>query len=233
MPEHDPSKLPDGKYDADEIEQSIAVLDPDTQELIRSGIVRARAERQMGHEAMQFKSYIAEFAIALHIECQNDVPDFVNTINWSRLTWELSELVIRYAAKDLPVELPNSLKKAAAYTCAINKFARGDERDEVDELLIPFGYPTDKILDDLTDEDMREGRNKGCTREEVKEKLAADLEVAEFELWNRISRLESSMREDLTALGYQLPELLEDNSYGYSDEEGETFPQLTRDMFPA
>lgn len=234
MPENAPGKLPDDTYEASDIEKTIEALPIEMQTLIREGIVKAKFERKAGGEAMQLKSYIAEFAIALHINSSVDsdsYPDHVNTINWSRLTWDLSETVIRYQAKNLRVEIPESLRKAIAYTYAGNEFVRGAERDEVDELLIGFGYPTQQIFDDLLDEIMTEGRNGEYTRDQVKEKMSEYFE--NIELWDHISRLEPVMRQDLISLGYQLPDLEPDNSYGYSEEEGENFPQVTRAMLPS
>lgn len=233
MSEQSPNKLPDGNYEASEIEESLENLPPEMQKLVRNGISKARQERESQQEAMQLKSYIAEFAIASHINANlssDNYPAHVNEINWSRLAWDLSEMTIRYAAKGLPVEMPDSLKKAVAYSYAANEFARDGDCEEVDELLIPFGYPTARILDDLTEEVMTEGRNNGYTRDEVREKLSSILE--NIELWGHINKLEPDMRRDLKGLGYQLPELEPDNSYGYSEERGEHFPKVTLEMLP-
>lgn len=216
-------QLPDKSYDTRDIERSLESLPPDMQQMVRDGLLQAKKEREINRQELRLKLSIVDFAIALHIntvDVENQSP-YVSGPSWWNSMWEDAEEIVRTANKNPSVTLPESVRKAVAFVYADCKqqleFA---EREELDEYLVPFGYPTEKILDHFPAD----------SREAVKEMIEEN--PAAFELSSELPGIERHMREELIGLGFTLPELLSDNSYGYDEKNGENRPYATEDMLP-
>lgn len=218
-------------YDSATIEKMLELLPPDMQSAVVDGLGRAAKEQRKARESLEIKTRIAEFAAALHLLLANrDYADYkANIINWDYLAHDTAEAIIKLHKPELEVEVPESVRKAVAYFYADSEFMRDASRDELDEVLEHFGYPTSRILDDIVEASLKKGGKD--SPEHVREELEDVFERLDFS--QDYVELEKLMRIELLAAGYQLPELDSDRSYGYSDEDGESYPHFTPDMLPA
>ncbi len=227
-------RLPDGTYDAKDIEQALGELPKDLAWVVRDGLLKAQERRKVEKEKKELKQGIASFAIALHILASNDSenwPSYVDAITWDRALRGEADYIIADARRGTNDVIPESVRKAVALVHANEKFLFDlDEREDVDKSLAPLGYSTSKIVDDLTADAVENGRTNGMTPEEVRARI--DEIVDHLDLASVAIRLASAVRADLKALGYTLPELLEDGGYGYDEREGENRPYGTPEMLP-
>lgn len=226
-------RLPDGTYEAKDIEQALGELPADLAWVVRDGLLRAQERRKEDREAQRVREDVASFAIALHIQSvdHEQQASYVNGINWHYELLSTAESVVRGVAKTNAVELPDSVRKAIAFTYAGERFLfMTEERDEIDAGLAKIGYSINKILDDMVDQAIEKGNASGKTREEIKAILDEDLES--LDLTAVVTDFNGVVRQDLTAQGYRLPELLEDGGYGCDEKEGENRPYGTPDTIP-
>lgn len=228
IPQASPNITP-GTYDAATVERAMGILPPELQMAVAEGLRVASQERKRDHEVLQLQTTIAEFAVAFHLILANSDDDYkADLINWDRLTYFTAEAIIEYYTPELGDRMPDSVRKAVAYFYAGAEFMRDASREEVDEVLEPFGYPTSRILDDLVSGSIEAG-NKNSP-EYIREQL--DKVVERIDLQSDYPELERQIRQDLLALGYQLPELEEDKSYGHCEEGGDSYPRFTANMLP-
>lgn len=223
-------EIPAGEYDAETIEQALAVLPPDMYDAVVGALKVASKERGTSREVQLLQTTIAEFAIALHLLVANQGGGMhvADLINWERHARDLAEAITIQYKPEIENKMPDTVRKAVAYFHAGAELVRLGTRDEIDQRLERFGYPTDKIIDDLAAQ--KAGSDHGDEYKVLRKYFEDNLEPTDLFAHHR--ELEWEMRQELLALDYKLPELKPDKTYGFTDEESESSPEITKDMLP-
>ncbi|TAH31996.1 hypothetical protein EYC58_04965 [Candidatus Saccharibacteria bacterium] len=223
--------MPEGSYDSAIIEEAPKSLPEDVRLVAVEAIRRASAESKRSLESLELKIRIAEFATALHLLVANENnQDYkVDLINWDHFAHATATNIIRLDKTGLKDIIPDTVRKMVAHFYVGFEVMRDATRDELDEVLDSFGYPTSRILDDLVTESLEKGSKK--SPEDIRREFESVFARLFFQ--QDYPDLEKRMREELLAVGYQLPKLKSDKSYGYSDEEGDIYPTFTTEMLPA
>jgi hypothetical protein len=185
---------------------------------------------------------LAELAIAAHqnVVDTEEAPDGLDVIMWDRFANDTAEALV-YHYRSLSGEqrgmLPQSALDWALYRYIKHELTAEESEADIDERLEPIGVTVSSVYQRSLELMIQLGVSGDRTLEELQTQMPTPYDFA-YELIYSANefdkKLENKMRSELTQAGYDLPELMPDNSYGHNTED-DTYliPQVNEFMLPA
>ncbi len=220
--------LPSGqKIDSDVINAAITKLPKDVAQQVVESIQRASNEAKQQAQEHDIKTLLFNLAITAHQYAAPKYPDDFDSVNWSLGMIDFCESLVRMKTKR-PQEMTERLIPSSALRFAMVIWVHHElygvleySEAELDEMLSGSGYTVSKTYDELIDV------IEGLAREGSQPGLAGKSRTEIEEIYTTIDRvplyggpffdeLESAMRVDLQTIGYRLPELGPNHTYGYA-----------------
>jgi hypothetical protein len=231
-----PELPPKETYSAESINAALSDFPAELAQGIVNKLARSAGEAKQAKEVENVQLNAAALAVAAHQNYQKDTPDMLDVITWDRWTRDCSENVLHYYG-NLPVELrtaiPDSVVDFATCFYVQRQVNFGETDDELEELLAPAGVTLSAMYDRLANLVFESHFFGDVTLEKIRQRFAG-LNALAYNMHEEvIAPLAKVMREELIAIGYRLPELGPDNTYGYDEEEEEYItPDITPELLP-
>ncbi len=135
--------------------------------------------------------------------------------------------------------MPDSFRQAVGLVYAEEKSSDGLEPTQIDADLEALGYSTEQLVGVVVELKVRQYGEEA--RDDVQARTQEAIArggIIGLNMMAMASALNEQMRRDMTAIGYELPELHEDGSYGRQEAEamlesdGEFCPDATDCVLP-
>lgn len=220
------------------------VLSSLPEELSGGVIERLREDRRIKEElavTRKVQTLITDLAIAAHQNVVDieDTPRMLDAIMWDRFVTDTSEGLLRLVGtidEHQKAKIPESAVDWALYRYVKHSLLVSEDEEDINAVLSPLGETVDSVYNRSLELAVELNSFGGKTLEELKAEMP-DPEGFAYALCLSASeldqKLEQRMRRDLLTMGYHLPELEPDNSYGY-DHTKNTYiiPEIDESMFP-